>query len=475
MKNILIIADGILAKHFLERLFNSRNNSLHNYTIITYNEETLPKTDVNFENFNFYSFDPTSFSKLKLHMKDSYEKAMVIMQSEFDSNSVYENLKKINSKIEIDIMDLWGFDEEFKSDHRLKLIDARKILSSRFMDFLPDVPVIADNIGLGIGEIMEVKVPIGSSYVYRHVGNIRKKKWKIAMIYRHQNYIIAAPDTIILPNDVLLIVGEPRVLESVFRAVKKEPGQFPNPFGNNIYLILDMKNMSDDEIDSLIKDSLLLHSKLNNKKLFIKVINPTLSNMFNKIKKLATNSVYVVIDYFSSGINITKSNMGEFDIGLIITDTKTFKRKKELFYSVKLPLLKIGNSGFCTIKNGVIVGNEEDAERHSSVIMDCCKQLDFNIDFYHFNSKFSGDDSGLIEHFESLSKLFNKNVNIIKDIGNPLLKLRKRNDVLQFLSFSQKILDGGFTSIFSKDTDRLHYILDKNYQMFIPQNDKIRE
>ncbi|WP_163226454.1 hypothetical protein [Campylobacter fetus] len=46
---------------------------------------------------------------------------------------------------------------------------------------------------------------------------------------------------------------------------------------------------------------------------------------------------------------------------------------------------------------------------------------------------------------------------------------------MQFLSFSQKILDGGFTSIFSKDTDRLHYILDKNYQMFIPQNDKIRE
>ncbi|HDX6265937.1 TPA: potassium transporter TrkA, partial [Campylobacter fetus subsp. venerealis] len=70
---------------------------------------------------------------------------------------------------------------------------------------------------------------------------------------------------------------------------------------------------------------------------------------------------------------------------------------------------------------------------------------------------------------------FNKNVNIIKDIGNPLLKLRKRSDVLQFLSFSQKILDDGFLSIFSKDTDRLHYILDKNYQMFIPQNDKIRE
>ncbi|MFW5619519.1 MAG: TrkA C-terminal domain-containing protein, partial [Campylobacter hyointestinalis] len=264
MKNILIIADGILANHFLERLFNSRNNSLHNYTIITYNDETLPQNRANFENFNFLIFDPTSFSKLRLHIKSEFEKIMIIMEKELDARSVYENLKKINQKVEIDIMDFWGLEDKLNNDYLLRLIDVRKILSSRFMDFLPDVPVIADNIGLGIGEIMEVKVPNGSSYAYRHIGNIRKKKWKIAMIYRHQNYIIAMPDTIILPNDVLLIVGEPRVLESVFRAVKKEPGQFPSPFGNNIYLSLDMKNMSESAIFALINDSLLIHSKLNN-------------------------------------------------------------------------------------------------------------------------------------------------------------------------------------------------------------------
>ena len=78
MKNILIIADGILANHFLERLFNSRNNSLHNYTIITYNDETLPQNRANFENFNFLNFDPTSFSKLRLHIKSEFEKIMIL-------------------------------------------------------------------------------------------------------------------------------------------------------------------------------------------------------------------------------------------------------------------------------------------------------------------------------------------------------------------------------------------------------------
>ncbi|ANE35898.1 putative TrkA domain protein [Campylobacter iguaniorum] len=474
MKNILIIADGILAKHFLERLFNSKNNSLHNYTIITYNDETIPQMQTNFENFSFFSFDPTSLAKLSKNIKEDYEKFLIIMDSEFDTKSVYENLKKISQKTEIDIMDQWGLEDEITTnDFRLRLIDARKILSSRFMDFLPDVPVIADNIGLGIGEIMEVKVPNGSSYVYRHVGNIRKKKWKIAMIYRSQDYIIATPETIILPNDVLLIVGEPRVLESVFRAVKKEPGQFPSPFGNNIYLILDMKRMSQERINLLIKDAILIHSKLNNKKLFIKVINPTLTSVFSKIKKLATKSIYVSIDYQNTDLNITKANMGELDIGLIITDTKTFNAKKQVFWTLKTPVLKIGEFGFATVKSGVIVGNEDDAEHHSSVIMDCCKQLDFDIDFYHFDTKFSSNTDSLIEHFENLSKLFNKKVNIIKDGQNPLLKLRKRDDILQFISLSQKIFENRFLSIFSKDTDKLHYMLDKNYQLFIPQNDKI--
>ena len=105
--------------------------------------------------------------------------------------------------------------------------------------------------------------------------------------------------------------------------------------------------------------------------------------------------------------------------------------------------------------------------------MDCCKQFDFSIDFYHFDSKFDNSSNELIEHFESLSKIFNKKVNIINDSINPLLKLRNTDDILQFLSFNNKILDSKFGAIFSKDINRLHYILDDNYQLFIPQQDKL--
>ena len=49
MKQILIICDGILAKHFLERVFKIKN-VLHNYVIIAKSDEFVPQKLKNSEN-----------------------------------------------------------------------------------------------------------------------------------------------------------------------------------------------------------------------------------------------------------------------------------------------------------------------------------------------------------------------------------------------------------------------------------------
>jgi len=61
MKNILILADGIVAKHFLERVIENYATE-NNYYVVYYNEKVLPK----FRNSNmkFFFFDPTSYIKL---------------------------------------------------------------------------------------------------------------------------------------------------------------------------------------------------------------------------------------------------------------------------------------------------------------------------------------------------------------------------------------------------------------------------
>ena len=90
------------------------------------------------------------------------------------------------------MLDLWELGGP-EDDSHLTVLDARAVLTARLMDFLPDIPVVADNLGLGKGEIMEVKVPVGSSFMYRHISSITQKKWRIAMIYRGSNFMIAKP------------------------------------------------------------------------------------------------------------------------------------------------------------------------------------------------------------------------------------------------------------------------------------------
>ena len=58
MKKILIIADGILAKQFLEKVMETEAGE-NSYTIVTYKEETLPKKRP--ENFKFFEFPSVYF------------------------------------------------------------------------------------------------------------------------------------------------------------------------------------------------------------------------------------------------------------------------------------------------------------------------------------------------------------------------------------------------------------------------------
>lgn len=475
MKNILIIADGILAKHFLERVMSAKIIK-HHYTIVTYRSKTLP--GIRHENFTFYSFDPTSYEKLSHIMRQDFYQAMILMTKKIDALPTYTNLRSLSPKIQIFLMDLWGMEDEKIEDSSLNIVDARKIISTRFMDFFPDTPVVAQNVGLGIGEVMEIQVPVGSSYVYRHISSILQRKWRIVMIYRNQSYILARPSLMIQPNDVLLIVGEPNVLQNIFKSLDQEIGQFPSPFGTGIYCFVDMKRMKENDIQGVLNDSILLHSKLNNKRLHIKVINPKFSELFAKIKKLNSNSINVTVDYFNTETkNVILEDSKNLNIGLAIVCEKFFKSNKELLYSLKLPILKIGKWGFANLKTGVVLGDDtSNIEKYSSIVLDCCLQLELKTSLYHYDPNNKADKIEIEEHYKNLSKLFKKEVDINFDNTiNPIIKLKNRKDLLQFVPFIEDLTKNSLLSIFSTNLDESHYMLANNYQIFIPietQNEK---
>ena len=467
MKKILIIADGILAKHFLERVMAHKGSENH-YTVVTYRKKTLPQMPKIPENFKFLDFDPTSESKLSLVLHKEFAQIMILVSRELDALASYHNIRKIDPKAQIVLMDRWGVALE---DENLLMIDSREVLASRFSDYLPNMPVIAQNVGLGAGEIMEIQIPIGSAYVYRHIASIQQKKWRIVAIYRNNALILARPTLMIQPNDVMLAIGDPVVLINVFKSVKQEIGQFPSPFGNNIYCLIDMLRMDEAQMSSILNDTMLLHSKINSKKLHVKLINPRPCDMLDKLKTLPNSHINVTMDYFATTpAAVMLRDVGAYDVGLVVTSSAYFKTYKRLFYRTKLPVFKIGKWGFSSLKTGAILASDsEEVEKESSVILDISSQLNLDVTLYHYDPEKKSPRSSLVEHFENLSKLFDKDVEVIQDDEiNPIIRLQNRQDLLQFVPFYEKIVNHSPFAIFSTDLEQLSHRLNNSYQLFIP-------
>ncbi len=464
MKEILIIADGIVAKHFLQRVC-SDTTSDNNYIVVYYNNNVI--IDKKTKSIKYFKFDPTSFSKLESIFNKNIVEVFIVVKKKFDAIESYKNIRLLNKDIHVVLLDSWNIKS---NDTNLSLLNTQDILSSRLFDFLPNVSVIAQNVGLGIGEIMEVDVPFGSSYAYRHVSSIKQKNWKISALYRANSLILPAKTTIILPNDMLLVIGDPNILRGVSISIKQELGSFPSPYGKNIYIIIDMLQNSEKEINTMINDALLLHTTINNNKLIIKIINPTYSKCFNKIKSYDKGSTKVFIDYEIGDFKkALKYDLEIASMGLIITNSKMFKRYKGAFYEAKTPILKIGNYDFSKIQNSVVLSEENaDIEKLSAAIFDISAQLKLDIELYDYDPERSDKNRELIQHFKNLATMFNRHIKIVKPQNNPIIELRHRTDIMQFIPFGKEIKNSNFLSLFSTSFQKLHYKLDNSYQVYMP-------
>ncbi len=466
MKNILVLADGKIANAFLKRV-NNLDVATKKYHVIYYHDKTMLETKS--EQFFYYKFDPTSYIKLVTVLKNTdYYQVMVVLGNRSDTIASYENIRKFDSNMQIVLMDVWGLKID---DPHLTLIDVTNKLSNILCNYLPELPLSAQNIGLGIGEIMEFKVPFGSSYIYRHVANVDQKRWKIAAIFREQKLLLPTPRTMILPNDSILAVGNPNVLKSIYKSVKQEFGQFPAPFGENVYCFIDMKVMDSEDIEKLLNDSMLLHAKLNSKKLIFRISNPKQSKVLEKIKNYDDSSSFVVeIDYYNKDMQeLILNDIEIYFVGLMVVDQQFFKKHVGFLYSLQIPILKVGEESLHDINESVVLSSHNEMmERISSIVFDFSALLKLDILLFEFKGEAVDDNLKLIEHFENLSKIFHEKIKILNTKRNPIRELKERKNFIQLIAFDKKVTQKNFFSIFSTDIDKLYFKLSKNYQLFIP-------
>ncbi|MDB2562339.1 potassium transporter TrkA [Sulfurimonas sp.] len=465
MKKILIISDGDIGSHFIQRVSETYSSENIYYVVEI---KARKYKDINPARFKFYEFDPTSLYKLSNLLKMEFLQVIIAMDTLVDVENTLKNIRTMNKQLRVMLLDKWSLENE---DPNLVLVNSNEILSSRLLDYLPNVPVIAQNVGIGEGEIMEVMVPFGSSFVYRHIGVIEQKNWRIVAIYRNRKLVMPSRRRMIQPNDLLVLVGEPAVLKSVYRAIKRELGQFPEPFGSNLYLYIDMNLVNHYTIEEYVKRAIFVHKKFNHD-LIIKIVNPMNIAILQKLKELKEENIFVEIEYDS--VNLKEKffdDIKAYHVGLVIVSRDMFysHTMRTTLYESHVPVLKISDKSFSKVKDAaIILSDNRDLEKISSNIFDISEQMGFNIELYNYLNEHQQDKEQVIEHYYNLSTIFSKSIKVFKENENPIRTLKQKENFIQILPFTQKLTTRRIMSFFSTDNELLYHRLDSNHQIFIP-------
>jgi len=465
MKKILIISSGDAGEHFIQRVLDTYTSENIYYVVQV---KAKNYEDINPARFKFYEFDPTSFYKLSNLLKMEFVQVMIAMDNYQDVENTIKNIKLVKKHLRVIVLDKWNI---YSEDPNVVLINSNEILASRLLDYLPNVPVIAQNVGIGEGEIMEVLVPFGSSFVYRHIGVIEQKNWRIVAIYRNRKLIMPSRRRMIQPNDLLVLVGEPSVLKSVYRAIKRELGQFPEPFGSNIYLYVDMNIINFSTIKELIRRAVFAHKKFKHD-LVIKVVNPNNINILQYIKEYSSDNVIVDIEYLSKNlVNTFFNDIKSYHVGLVIVSSEMFAdyKTRRILYEAHIPVLKLSDRSFASVKDAaLILGDNRDLEKVSATIFDISEQMGFNLEIYNYINEHQEAKEQVIEHYYNLATIFSKSIKVIKENQNPIRTLKKKDNFIQILPFTYKLTKRRIYSLLSTDSEKLYYKLDNNHQIFIP-------
>jgi uncharacterized protein len=469
MKDILIIAEGVIAKHFILWL-NKKKIIGNHYNIIS--------TSINFKdiklskNITYSRFDATSESKIqKIFSQKKYSHIFIIIENFDDVEHILQNINKIDNKIRIILANHWENDKIFKHTNNITLININDLISSNLYDKLPNVPLVANNIGLKEGEIMEIHIPFGSSYAYRHIGSILQQKWKIVALYRNDKMIMPNSATMIKPNDTILTIGKPSVLEGIYRIVNRRRGLFPEPFGKNIYLLLDLRFDKKNAIN-YIEQAIAINKMVdNNSKLFIHITYPPNLRITEKIKEIATNEIKVDITFDLKGIDdIIEYNTTRYDIGLVICSNQTFysKHRKMSLYNLKKIIYIIGQTEVSDIKNvSIIMGEEEAMESISMIAFDFSQTFKLPLKLCDFDPNGDFEERKMtIEHYETIANLFNAEFSVEQRIANPYKEQSQMKNTLNITAFKKQNINL-LTRL--KDLVKTTYISKSaNPQMLIP-------
>lgn len=113
-------------------------------------------------------------------------------------------------------------------------VTAAAALTGALLALLPGVAITTSEVGLGHGEVVQVRVMAGALVVGKRVVDIATREFLIAAIYRGGRLIVPHGDTVVLADDQVLLVGDPDTVRAVAEGFRIGDAQFPRQFGRTV-------------------------------------------------------------------------------------------------------------------------------------------------------------------------------------------------------------------------------------------------
>ncbi len=113
-------------------------------------------------------------------------------------------------------------------------VTEQQALAGAITSRLPGVVNTTSEVGLGQGEILQVRVTAGSLAIGHALKDIGTREFLVAAIYRGGELVVPHGDTVVHADDQVLLVGLPDTLRAVAEYFRVGTAQFPMQFGRAI-------------------------------------------------------------------------------------------------------------------------------------------------------------------------------------------------------------------------------------------------
>ncbi len=307
-------------------------------------------------------------------------------------------------------------------------VTVQQALAGAITSRLPGVVVTTSEVGLGQGEILQVRVTAGSLAIGHALKDIGTREFLVAAIYRRGELVVPHGDTVVEADDQVLLVGLPDTLRAVAEYFRVGTAQFPMQFGRTI-VVWDRSRE-----DSVLEEAswLLEHTRVEGGLHRVTgddaaTADPITSQVQLKSLDLDLNQSghFARLNAIHPGLYVVRAPWKR------VFQRRGMRPIRRLLKKAQAPMLiSRGTAPYRRVL--APIGDSETSWVGVELAIDVARQLDATVTLLHVRAPqfVAGDQGGeralrIRRQAEDIARLYNLDIQVVEVEGNPIRQARE--------------------------------------------------